>query len=64
MRLLASICLCASLACAQGSGTITVSGDIPSPLVLKADDLSKMPRENPHPRSGRHESGIRRRPAP
>ena len=45
MRLLASICLSAALACAQGSGAITISGDIPSPVVLKADDLSKMPRE-------------------
>ena len=30
---------------AQAAATITVSGDIPSPLVIKAEDLAKMPRD-------------------
>ena len=30
---------------AAAAGTITISGDIASPLVLKAEDLAKMPRE-------------------
>jgi hypothetical protein len=36
---------CAGLVLAQGSGTLTVSRDIPSTLTLKAEDLTKMPRE-------------------
>ena len=45
------LCLCATLVYGQASqqqtppATLTVSGDIPTQLVLKADDLSKMPRE-------------------
>jgi len=29
----------------QGPSTLTVSGDIPAPLTLKAEDLAAMPRE-------------------
>lgn len=28
-----------------GSTTLTVTGDVPTPLMLKADDLAKMPRQ-------------------
>jgi hypothetical protein len=35
--------ICATLA--HGQTTLTVSGDLPSRLVLKADDLARMPRE-------------------
>ena len=44
-------CLCAAILCAQSSEpqtaapTLTISGDLPSTLVLKADDIAKMPRE-------------------
>jgi DMSO/TMAO reductase YedYZ molybdopterin-dependent catalytic subunit len=41
-------CLCATLVCGQTgqeSAVLTVTGDIPSPLTLKAEDLLKMPRE-------------------
>jgi hypothetical protein len=44
MRILL-VATCAGLVLAQGSGTLTVSGDIPSTLTLKAEDLAKMPRE-------------------
>jgi hypothetical protein len=50
-RVLSLICLCASVARGQTSQeqaplpTLTVSGDIPSRLVLKAEDVAKMPRE-------------------
>ncbi len=44
MRILL-VATCAGLVLAQGSGTLTVSGDIPSTLALKAEDLAKMPRE-------------------
>jgi DMSO/TMAO reductase YedYZ molybdopterin-dependent catalytic subunit len=41
--------ICALLAGAQTSQpaatTLTIGGDIPSPLVLKAEDLAKMPRQ-------------------
>jgi DMSO/TMAO reductase YedYZ molybdopterin-dependent catalytic subunit len=43
--------LCAVLACGQAGHpqtappTLTINGDIASPLVLKAEDLAKMPRE-------------------
>ena len=44
-------CLWAFILCAQSTeqqtaaATLTLSGDLPATLVLKADDLSKMPRE-------------------
>lgn len=50
-RVLILTCLCTWLALGQAGQeqtvpqTITVSGDIPSKLVLKAEDLSKMARE-------------------
>ena len=50
-RVSALICLCVSVAYGQTSQeqavpqTFTVSGDIQSRLVLKAEDLAKMPRE-------------------
>jgi DMSO/TMAO reductase YedYZ molybdopterin-dependent catalytic subunit len=50
-RMLLLTCLCATLVYGQSSqpqtapATLTVSGDIPSQLVLKAEDLLKMPRE-------------------
>ena len=50
-RIFLLICFCATLVYSQASqpptppATLTVSGDIPSQLVLKAEDLSKMPRE-------------------
>ncbi len=44
-RMFVLACLCALLLCGQGSPQITISGDIPSPLVLTAADLAKMPRE-------------------
>lgn len=37
--------LFAALLCGQGATQITISGDIPKPMVLTADDLAKMPRE-------------------
>jgi hypothetical protein len=37
--------LCAAFVLAQGPSAITVTGDVPSRLVLKSDDLAKMPRE-------------------
>jgi hypothetical protein len=44
------VCICAALLCAQTStpaapASVTISGDLPSRLVLKAEDLAKMPRE-------------------
>ena len=47
MKRLVLLCLlaCAPLLCAADTATLTVSGDIPAPLVLKAEDLAKMPRE-------------------
>ncbi len=50
-RMLVLGCLCAALVYSQASpppteaASLTLSGDFPSPIVLKADDLSKMPRE-------------------
>ena len=50
-RSLVLTCFCAALGYGQASqqqtapATLAVSGDIPSQLVLKAEDLAKMPRE-------------------
>ncbi len=43
VQIFAAIGICAGLLSAQA--TLSISGDIPAPLVLKADDLAKMPRE-------------------
>jgi len=37
--------LAAGLVLGQGSSTLTVTGDVPTPLTLKAEDLASMPRE-------------------
>jgi DMSO/TMAO reductase YedYZ molybdopterin-dependent catalytic subunit len=37
--------LCAGLAMAQAPATLAVTGDVATPLTLKAEDLAKMPRE-------------------
>ena len=47
--------ICAALVFAQSPG-LAVSGDIPAPLTLKADDLATMPRETatiPDPRGNK-----------
>jgi len=50
-RILLLGCLCAATVSGQagqeqtGLATLTISGDIPSRLTLKAEDLAKMPRE-------------------
>ncbi len=50
-RALLMLCLGATLAHGQSGqepaapATLTIGGDIPSPLVLKAEDLARMPRE-------------------
>lgn len=38
-------CACAPLIWGQAAATLTITGDIPSPLTIKAEDLAKMPRE-------------------
>jgi len=47
MKKLHTLCLLISAALMYGQtpATLTVSGDIPAPLVMKAEDLAKMPRE-------------------
>lgn len=44
-RILLLACLCAALVYGQGAQQITISGDIPSRLVLKSEDLAKMLRQ-------------------
>jgi DMSO/TMAO reductase YedYZ molybdopterin-dependent catalytic subunit len=50
-RIFLVACLCVGLVYGQAAApqtppaTLTISGDIPSQLVLKAEDLAKMPRE-------------------
>jgi len=43
-RLAWLIAVCSGFAAAQVPATLAVSGDVPSPLVLKASDLAAMPR--------------------
>ncbi len=45
-RTLLLFSLCATLLMGQGAPQIVISGDIPSRLVLTADDLAKMPRQS------------------
>jgi hypothetical protein len=42
-RIFAAVLICTGVLSAQA--TLTVTGDIPAPLVLRADELAKMPRE-------------------
>ncbi len=44
-RIAALAIICVGLAGAQSTGSIAVTGDITSPLKLKAEDLAAMPRE-------------------
>jgi DMSO/TMAO reductase YedYZ molybdopterin-dependent catalytic subunit len=44
-RILALAGICAGNALSQAPAILTISGDVPSPLQLKAEDLAKMPRE-------------------
>ncbi len=44
IRLFLLACLCAALIHSEESPTVTVTGDIPTRLTLKVEDLAKMPR--------------------
>jgi hypothetical protein len=51
VRVFSLACVCNGLAYGQGNqqaaatATLTVAGDVPTHLILKAEDLAKMPRE-------------------
>ncbi len=56
LRIAVLSAICAGLVWAQATPTIAVSGDIATPLTLKAEDLAKMPRETatiPDPRGNK-----------
>jgi hypothetical protein len=45
MKMLSTLFLLVTSVYGQAPATLTVSGDIPETLVIKAEDLAKMPRE-------------------